>query len=127
VISISGCAGLAPDIPQDRTIMITATEPRTGQFNYGGLLLDYAYTLTVERLNLSGVISYRDSFDSLDVRILFLDAAGKVLGRKLLYMSGYRTGLYNVTAHPFDQTFDLPAGCVAFTFTASAMPRTGHK
>lgn len=126
-IIVAGCAKMWPAIPDERTIYLTQTEPIRGDFKYESLQLNYKYQLTGGNLALSGKITYRDTFDSLDVRVLLLDSTGKVLQRKLIYSSGYRTGVTRVTNSPFQKTFAVPVNCTSITFTSSGQARSGHK
>jgi hypothetical protein len=131
--TISGCAGVGSTIPQERRVSLTETENNQGNLKYGSLSVKYSYSLVGGNLIsaggnmiLAGKISYRDRFDSLDVRILFLDAAGTVLQKEFVYSSGYRTRDKSSNS-AFQKTFTVPAGSVAMTFTYSAQDHTGHR
>ena len=130
---ISGCAGVGSTIPQERRVSLTETENNQGNFSYGALTVKYSYSLVGGNLIsagsnmiLAGKISYRDRFDSLDVRILFLDAAGTVLRQEFVYSSGYRTRDKS-SNRAFQKTFTVPAGSVAMSFNYSAQDQTGHR
>lgn len=91
-LGASGCAGVGTTVPQERKIPLVETENSQGNFSYGSLTLEYSYSLAGNNMMLTGNASYQGGFDSLDIRILFLDAAGTVLQQELIYSSGYRTG-----------------------------------
>lgn len=124
---LSGCAGMMPPIPDERKIPLAQEDTIKGDFEYGSLVLTYSYFLTGSSIILNGKIDYRDSFDSLDVRVLFLDSAGTVLQRKFIYTSGYRTGTSRVSDYTFQETFVVPVGSIAMTFNSSMQERSGHR
>lgn len=127
ILFLSGCAGMLPAIPGERQIALTQGDTIKGDYKYGWLILDYNYSLTHNSITLTGKVTYQDRFDSLDVRVLFLDSGGKVLQRKFIYSSGYRTGSGTVSDYAFHDTFDVPVGSKAITFTSSVRERSGYK
>jgi len=133
-LGVSGCAGVGTTIPQERLISLKEAENNQGNFGYGPLTVKYSYSLTGSSLIsggsnmiLAGNVSYRGGFDSLDIRILFLDAGGTVLQQKFIYSSGYRDRSEKVSNLDVQKTFAVPAGSAAITFTYSVEERTGGR
>jgi len=132
--AILGCAGVGSTIPTERRIPLIEAKNHQGNFSYGPLSLEYSYALAGSNMILggsnmilAGKASYQGGFDSLDIRILFLDAAGTVLQQKPIHSSGYRTGSRKGSDRVFQKTFAVPAGSVAITFNYSAQDRSSHK
>jgi len=131
---VLGCAGVVSNIPPERRISLVEAENNQGSFSYGSLTLQYNYALTggslvmgVSKMMLAGKVTYRDRFDSLDIYVVFLDAAGTVLQKKFIYSSGYRTDEARVSDLAFQKTLEVPAGSEAITFTYSEIARSGRE
>ena len=132
--AILGCVGVGSTIPLDKRINLVEGKSNEGNFSDGALALKYSYSLAGSNMVLggnnmilAGKISYRGGFDSLNISIAFLDAAGTVLQQKPLYSSGYRTGRKKGSDRVFQKTFAVPAGSAAITFNYSAQDRSGHQ
>jgi hypothetical protein len=132
-LGVLGCAGVVSSIPPERRISLVEAENNQGNFSYGSLTLQYNYALTGGNLvmggsnmMLAGKATYTDRFDSLDIYVVFLDAAGTVLQRKFIYSSGYRTDDGRVSDRAFQETLEVPAGSEAITFTYSEIARSGR-
>ncbi len=123
----SGCAGVGSTVPLERRLPLIEAENSQGDFSYGGLKVEYSYSLAGSNMILDGVASYDRGYDSLDIRILFLDATGTVLQQKFIYSSGYRTGGKRRSGIDFQKTFVVPAGSVAITFSSFAQDRSGQR
>lgn len=124
---ISGCAGVKSSIPQERRIFLTEARNNQGDFAYGLLKLKYNYSLTDSNMTVTGKISYRGGFDSLDIYILPLDIKGTPLQQKSIYSSGYRSETDRISNRPFETSFPVPAETVALTFTYSVEERSGRR
>jgi len=122
----SGCAGVGSTVPQERRIPLIETENSQGNFSYGSLTLKYSYSLADGNMIFTGKASYQGGFDSLDIRILFLDAAGTVLQQEFIYSSGYRTDRERVSDRELQKTFAVPPGSTAITFTYFTQKRIGR-
>ncbi len=132
-VSVLGCAGVVSNIPPERRISLVEAGNNQGSFSHGQLRLQYTYALTGgnmviggSNMMLAGNLSYHESFDSLDVSVVFLDAAGTALQKKNIYSSGYRSGTERVSDHAFEKTLEVPAGSEAITFTYSEVVRSGR-
>ena len=133
-LGVSGCAGVDSTIPRERWVPLTEAGNNQGDFSYDSLTVKYSYSLTGNSLIsggsnmiLAGKVSYRGGFDSLDIRILFLDAGGTVLQQKIIYSSGYRNRSEKASNLDVQKTFVVPAGSAAITFTYSVMERSGGR
>ncbi len=132
-LGVLGCAGVVSSISPERRISLIEAENNQGNFSYGSLTLQYNYSLTGgnmvvggSSMMLAGKATYSDRFDSLDIYVVFLDAAGTVLQRKFIYSSGYKTGAGRVSDRAFQKTLEVPAGSEAITFTYSEVERSGR-
>jgi hypothetical protein len=123
---ISGCAGVGSTVPPERRLPLIETENSQGSFSYGGLKVKYSYSLAGSDMIMDGVASYNHGYDSLDIRISFLDATGTLLQREFIYSSGYRTAGKRRSGIDFQKTFTVPAGSAAITFSSFAQDRSGR-
>jgi len=133
-LGITGCAGVGSVIPLERQIPLVEAEKNHGSFKYGQLTLKYSYKLAGgskilagSNMILAGQASYNESVDSLDIRILFLDAAGTVLQQKVVFSSGYRTGDSRISDRVFQKTLVVPPESAAISFTSYAQTRNSHR
>ena len=122
----SGCAGVGSTVPLERRLPLIEAENSQGDFSYGGLKVKYSYSLAGSNMILDGVASYDRGYDSLDIRILFLDATGTVLQQEFVYSSGFRTSGKRRSGD-FQKTFAVPAGSVAITFSSYAQDRSSQR
>ena len=88
---ISGCTAVGRVISVENRIMFSDTQSDQGTYSYGGLTVEYRYKLTGGNMTLDGKSHYRGGVDSLDVRLLFLDAEGRVLQQKIVFHLGRKT------------------------------------
>ncbi|NOR25419.1 MAG: hypothetical protein GQ542_13735 [Desulforhopalus sp.] len=126
-LCILGCSGVGRVVPVDHRLPFSQTDNSQGNFSHGGLTVEYSYRLAGVNMTLSGQVSYRRSFDSLDVRVLFLDASGTVLQQNIVYSSGYRVARSRKTDRTFQETLAVPPGVTGLSFSYSAQPRSSHK
>ena len=125
--SVSGCAGVGSTVPLERRLPLVETANGQGNFSYGGLKVEYSYSLSGSDMIMDGVASYNHGYDSLDIRISFLDATGTVLKQEFIYSSGYRSGDKRRSGIDFQKTFAMPAGSVAITFSSFAQDRSSRR
>ncbi len=133
-LSALGCTGVGSNIPPERRTPLIEGENNQGNFSYGQLSLEYSYTVTGSNMImggsnmiLAGKAAYLGGADSLDIRILFLDATGIVLQQKIIYSSGFRSGNGKGSDRVFQKTLSVPPGSAAITFTFSATDRSSHR
>ncbi len=123
-LSVFGCAGLGK-VPDDKQILFSDRESGQGVFESGQFTANYSYTLRGDDLHVEGTAWYRGGFDSLSAYLVFIDATGAVLQRKIVYYSGYRVGHWPGTRdNSFQDELKVPAGAAGFSFRYSAEPKT---
>jgi len=134
LLGLAGCAGTSSNIPMERRIDLIHAENNQGNFKSGPFVLGYSYTLTDDNIIsgnsnmiLAGQASYSGGFDSLDIRLLFLDQSGTVLQRKIIYSSGYRSNRTRGSKPAFQKTLRVPPGAASMTFTYSVTDRSTHR
>jgi len=124
---LAGCAGVGGFVPADDRILLDEKGAGQGSFRQDSLTVVYSYRLTEDNLTVSGDVDYTWAVDSLDVRLLFLDAAGTVLQKKIVYSSGYRVADSRKTERTFQQTMAVPPGAAGISFDYSAQPRRSYR
>ena len=124
---LAGCAALEKSVPTANRIALSREAPSQGTFSYGDLTVQYTSTLDGQQITVSGRIDFRRSFDSLDVSVLVVDAAGDVVGKSLVYASGFRTGTDRVEGFAFHKGLVLPAGAEAISFSYAVQDRRSYK
>lgn len=122
-----GCAGVGRLVPVDERILFDETGAGQGSFRQGGLTVVYGYRLAEGNITVAGEVDYTWGFDSLDVRLRFLDAAGIVLQEKIVSSSGYRVADSWKKVRSFQQTLAVPPGTAGISFDYSAQPRRSHR
>lgn len=123
-----GCSGVGRVVPLDHRLPFDEQQDNSsGNFSHGGLTVVYSYSLAGGSMTMDGQINYRRSVDSLDVRLLLLDATGTVLQQKLVYSSGYREGKSRQSDRTFHKTMVVPPGVAGLSFSYSDRPRSGHR
>jgi hypothetical protein len=125
--SFFGCSGVGRVVPVDHRIPFSQKENSQGNFSHGGLTVEYSYHMSGVNMTINGQVYYRGSVDSLDVRVLFLDASGTVLQQDIVYSSGYRVARSRKTDRTFQETLVVPPGVAGLSFSYSAQPRSSHK
>ncbi|MBW1636347.1 MAG: hypothetical protein JRJ68_08745 [Deltaproteobacteria bacterium] len=133
-LNISGCAGTGSNVPPEKRVDLIQAENNQGLFKSPPFSLEYSYTLTgssmisgSSNMILAGRAFYGGGADSLDIRILFLDSAGTVLQKKMIYSSGFRSDDARGSKHVFQKTLNVPPGSASISFTYSAIDRSSHR
>jgi hypothetical protein len=127
-LSVFGCSGVGWVVPADHRLPFSEKDTGQGNYSYGGLTVEYGYSMSGEHMTMDGQVHYRGSVDSLAVRLLFLDASGTVLQQNIVYSSGYRVARYSrKTDRTFQETLVVPPGVAGLSFSYSAQPRSSNK
>ena len=120
----------APVAPENR-ITLQPDGPHQGEADTGELVVAYAYRLAPEsnqEIHVKGGIrSAKFRGDAVNVYLNFLDNAGNVLDKKILYASGYRRDVYVRRPSTFDTTLPLPPGTAAIAFSSYVKPSAGRR
>ena len=129
-----GCSVVGQTVPAERRIQLVRGEIQEGVWKAQGLTVTYGYRITQKDPSLPGSIEIAGgvkydfgSTDSLDVWINFLDEEGKILNRRVLYSSGYKTGRYGNKDRLFNEKLKTPPMTAGISFSHVAMPRSGHQ
>jgi hypothetical protein len=121
-----GCA-VGRIVPVDDRILFEDKKTGQGSFSQNSLTVQYSYRLTGGKMTINGQVDHSFPVDSLDVRLLFLDAAGEVLQQKIVYYSGYRLSWSWRTERAFQETLVVPEGAIGISFDHSAQLRRSQK
>ena len=120
----------APVAPENR-ITLQPDGPHQGEADTGELVVAYAYRLAPEsnqEIHVKGGIrNAKFRGDAVNVYLNFLDNAGNVLDKKILYASGYRRDVYVRRPSTFDTTLPVPPGTVAIAFSSYVKPSAGRR
>ncbi len=127
MLLFAGCAMKSRPVTEDKRIALKEKTTAVETFKSGPLTVDYEYQRSGNTLTMSGSIDFRQSVDSLDIRVLFLDASGLILDRQLVYSSGFRSFAARDSTRTFRRQLDMVAGAVSFTFDETSRPRTSTR
>jgi hypothetical protein len=120
----------APIAPENR-IPLQPDGPHQGNADTGELVVAYSYRLgpdSSREIDVKGGIrtaKYRG--DAVSIYLNFLDNAGNVLDKKILYASGYRRDVYFRRPSTFSTTLPLPPGTAAIAFSSFVKPSAGRR
>ena len=123
----TGCSMINAPIAEEKRISLLSKTEMSEVYKSGPLTVTYEYQKNGDKLTISGSVEFRQSVDSLDVRIVFLDATGLVLGKKIVYSSGFRSFASTDSTRTFRTNLEMPSGVVGFTFTESSVVRSSHR
>ena len=114
--------------PEDRIALSKDILDR-GFWKSGDILLEYHYVKSpdVTQLSLQGSAKVK-LMDEFKVWVLFLDADGKILKRKLVYASGYRSNssIGRQYYRSFKNTFEMSPKATYLAFRSFVRPRVGR-
>ena len=120
----------APIAPEKR-IALQPDGPHQGDADTGDLLVGYTYRLGPESSRVihvtGGIRTAKFRGDAVNIYLNFLDSAGNVLDRKILYASGYRRDVYVRRPSTFDTTLPLPPGTVSIAFSSYVKASAGRR
>lgn len=123
--SSGGLLSTGPVAPEKR-IILQPGGPHQGEANTGELVVGYAYQLGPASENTilvkGGVRRMTSRGDSLNIYLNFLDSAGGVIDKKILFASGDRRNVYFRRSSTFDTTLPLPPETAAIAFSAYVKP-----
>ncbi|BHH86236.1 hypothetical protein LA52FAK_45250 [Desulforhopalus sp. 52FAK] len=127
LLLMSGCAMKNQRVGQDKRVTLAGKTTAAETYKNGPLTVNYEYKRVGDTLTISGSVGFPRSVDSLDVRIFFLDAEGLVIGKSLVYSSGYRSLAGRGSARTFRRNVDIPDGTVSFSFDETSRDRTSRR
>lgn len=124
---LAGCSMKHATVAEEKRVALSNKTETSEVYTSGPLTVTYEYQKAGDKLTISGNVEFRQSVDSLDVRIVFLDATGLVIGRKIVYSSGFRSFASKDSTRTFRTNLELPAGVVSFSFMESSVARSSHR
>jgi hypothetical protein len=114
--------------PEDRIVLSEGILDR-GFWKSGDIFLEYQYDTSPDatKLSIQGSAKVK-LMDEFKVWVLFLDADGKILERKLVYASGYRSNssIGRQYYRSFENTFEMPSETTYMAFRSFVRPRVGR-
>ena len=129
----SGSSGRRPAIiPPDRQIALMDGGPNTGRTHISGAAVEYQYTLNAAAppdasLSIQGrTIIAPGELSQVNIYLLVLDGQGKVLGKEVLYTSGYNNR-YASNTPVFKKSCNLSPGTMAIAFDSYIRIRRGDR
>jgi len=121
----------SPPIAPEKRITLQSDGRHQGEADTGELVVAYAYRLGPEsnqEIHVKGGIrSAKFRGDAVNVYLNFLDNAGNVLDREILYASGYRRDVFVRRPSTFDTTLPMPPGTAAIAFSSYVKPSAGRR
>lgn len=127
LLFVAGCALKNKTVAEDKRVAFVEKTTTPETYVSGPLTVNYEYQRSGDTLTISGSVKFRQSVDSLDVRLFFLDADGLVVGRTLVYSSGYRSLAARDSTRTFRTQIDVPAEAVGFSFEETSKQRTSMR
>lgn len=127
LVCLASCAVVGTVVPGAKRITLAPNKLTHGSFKDGALIVDYSYTRSSNEIKVAGVANYTNRMDSLDIRLLALDANGTVVLQSLIFSSGFRQGNERRAEIKFDTTIDVPQEVAGMTFAASGQTRSGRR
>jgi len=120
----------APIAPEKR-IPLQPDGPHQGEADTGELVVAYSYRLDPESNQeiqvKGGVRSVKYRWDVVNIYLNFLDNAGNVLDREIIYASGYGRNVYVRRPSTFDTTLPLPPDTAAIAFSSYVKASSGRR
>lgn len=123
----TGCSMKNATVAEEKRIALSNKTDVSEVYKSGPLIVIYDYQRAGNKLTISGSVEFLQSIDSLDVRIVFLDATGLVLGKKIVYSSGFRSLASKNSTRTFRTNVEMPDGVAGFSFTESSKARASHR
>lgn len=127
----TGTLAPGPPIAPERHIALQPSGSHQGEADTGELVVAYAYELKAEptrEIHIKGSIrNVKFKGDAVNVYLNFLDNAGGVVQKKVLYASGYKRSTYFRRPSTFDTTQPLPPGTAAIAFSSYVKPSAGRR
>jgi len=121
----------APPIAPEKRIPLKPDGPHQGDTDTGELVVAYVYQLGPQSNReihvKGGVRSVKFRGDAVNIYLNFLDNAGNVLDREILYASGYGRNVYIRRPSTFDTTLPLPPDTAAIAFSSYVKTSAGRR
>jgi hypothetical protein len=120
----SGQMAVAPE----RRIPLFKDTPYEGSWESSDVTLEYQYVKQTGVIQLSVRGKAKSGYDQLIVWVLFVDAEGKVLEKKRIYNSGFRSGTTGTEPQngTIEKTFEMPLETTHIAFQSLLRTRHGR-
>jgi hypothetical protein len=120
----SGQMAVAPE----RRIPLFEDTPYEGSWESSDVTLEYQYVKQTGVIQLSVTGKAKSGYDQLIVWVLFVDAEGKVLEKKRIYNSGFRSGTTGTEPQngTIEKTFEMPLETTHIAFQSLLRTRHGR-
>ena len=120
----SGQMAVAPE----RRIPLFKDTPHEGSWESSDVTLEYQYVKQTGVIQLSVTGKAKWGYDQLIVWVLFVDAEGKVLEKKRIYNSGFRSGTTGTEPQngTIEKTFEMPLETTHIAFQSFLKSRHGR-
>ncbi len=120
----SGQMAVAPE----RRIPLSKDTPYEGSWESSDVTLEYQYVEQNDVIQLRVTGNAKRGYDQLMVRVEFVDAEGKVLEKKRIYNSGFRSGTTRMEPQngTIEKTFEMPLKTTHIAFQSFLKPRHGR-
>lgn len=115
LFSFMGCATYSRIIPESDRLPLLQKNNVIGTFLDQHARVAYRYNFDGRELDISGKVSARGSASTVQVWILFIGKSGKIVGRKILYASGYRS-YSTLGRRTFAENYSVPDGTIGVYF-----------
>ena len=116
-------------IAEQNRIPLSQDASYEGTWESSDVSLDYNYVRQAGTIKLSFQGRAKAKYDQLIVRVVFLDAQGNILDRKIVYNSGFRGELSRSKKYrkkSFTKTFELPPQTTHMAFQSLLKPYVGR-
>lgn len=120
----SGQMAVAPE----RRIPLFKDTPYEGSWESSDVTLEYQYVTQTGVIQLSVTEKAKREYDQLIVWVLFVDAEGKVLEKKRIYNSGFRSVTTRTKPQKgtIEKTFEMPLKTTHIAFQSLLRTRLDH-
>jgi hypothetical protein len=122
-LALFGCAPWGWLVSEDQRIFFADQARGRGIFSEGDVTVDYNVSLHGKEVTVAGKVDHRGNVDFLNLYLLLIDGAGKVLQQKIVYSTGYRVYRDGEADRAFRETLAVPSGTMGISFGYSSQPR----
>jgi len=124
---VLGCSMVGSIVPTAQRLNLVETGANEMVFKNGNLNVIYSYDIQGTLFNITGRTNKPQGLDSFNLRLLFLDADGKVLQQSIIATVGFREDRRAASELNFIKTLQLPTNTSAVSFSYSGIARTGRQ
>jgi len=123
---VLGCSMVGSIVPTAQRLNLVETNVNESMFKSGDLNVIYSYDFQGTLFKITGKTTKPQGLDSFNLRLLFLDAEGKVLQQSIIATVGFREDRRASPELNFTKTLQLPTNTAGISFSYSGISRTGN-